>query len=155
MSDEIIKNLDKLVYQMTKPFCYSCYQEVKATHCPRCQSDDLMRLLPGYGCEYGTHTFYEAVLIEIGADCHEYKEDEDAFMQSLDEIYGDTVKVGFLNVSTGWTIKTLDPIAFELAMSEETNNLLDDGQLVEIGGNNYWAEKVATLIEENLEPEGA
>ena len=114
-----------------------------------------MRLLPGHGCEYGTRSFYEPILSEIGADEHEHQEDEDDFTESLNEIYGDTVKVGFLNVTTGWAIKMLDPLAFELAMSEETNSLLDDGQLVEIDGKNYWAEKVAALIEENLEAEGA
>ena len=153
MSQEIMSKLDQLVFQKTKPFCYGCYQEVKGTHCPMCGSDDLMRLLPGYGCEYGTHTFYKAVLSEIDAEECEYETDEDAFMESLNEIYGDTVKVGFLNVTTAWAIKTLDPLAFELAMDEELNSLIDDSQLVEIEGSHYWAEKLEKLLEEHLEKE--
>lgn len=151
MEKEIIEKLDKLVYQKTKPFCYDCYHVVPTKYCPKCHSDDFMRLHEGFGCEYGTSPFYSAVLSEIGAEDCQYKEDEDSFMDSLDDIYGETVQVGFLNVSTAWAIKQLDPIAFELAMREETDHLLDVGQIVEIDGSYYYTDRVLELIEENLE----
>jgi len=50
---EIQNNLEKIAYSKTIPFCYMCYIEAPTGRCTKCHSDDLMRLLPDYGCEYG------------------------------------------------------------------------------------------------------
>lgn len=50
---EIQNNLEKIAYAKTIPFCYMCYIEAPTGRCTKCHSDDLMRLLPEYGCEYG------------------------------------------------------------------------------------------------------
>ena len=50
---EINEKLEKIAYSKTIPFCYCCYKEAPSGTCKSCHSDDLMRLLPEYGCEYG------------------------------------------------------------------------------------------------------
>ena len=53
MNSEIKEQLEKLAYERSKPFCYSCYAEAPTGCCESCGSDDLMRLVPEFGCEYG------------------------------------------------------------------------------------------------------
>ncbi len=53
MKSELQTRLEQLAYKRTNAFCYSCYQTVKASHCPECGSDDLMRELNGVGVEWG------------------------------------------------------------------------------------------------------
>ncbi len=53
MKSEIQKNLEKLAFKRTKPFCYQCYKVAPTGRCTHCMSDDLMRELEGVGVEYG------------------------------------------------------------------------------------------------------
>ncbi len=53
MNEQLMEKLRKLAFKKTIPFCYSCYSEAPTGVCSACGSDDLMRLLPGVGCEYG------------------------------------------------------------------------------------------------------
>ena len=53
MNSEIKEQLEKLAYKRSKPFCHSCYAEAPTGCCADCGSDDLMRLVPEFGCEYG------------------------------------------------------------------------------------------------------
>ena len=62
---EIIYNqLTALAFQESKPFCYACYEAVKISHCPRCGTDDFMRLLENIGCEYGTKSVIQEIFKE-------------------------------------------------------------------------------------------
>jgi hypothetical protein len=54
MNSEIKAQLEKLAFKRSKSFCYSCYEETATGCCQHCGSDDLMRLIPEVGCEYGT-----------------------------------------------------------------------------------------------------
>ena len=49
----IESNLKSIAYKKSIPFCYSCNKEAPSGVCKTCHSDDLMRLIPGVGCEYG------------------------------------------------------------------------------------------------------
>jgi len=53
MNNEIFEQLKELAFKRSIPFCYSCYIEAPTGCCKVCGSDDLMRLVPGVGCEYG------------------------------------------------------------------------------------------------------
>jgi len=53
LSEDEYSALEKIAYQKSKPFCYSCYKEVESKYCADCGSDDSMRLIRGYGAEYG------------------------------------------------------------------------------------------------------
>ena len=54
MNTEIQNKLTQLAFKRSKPFCYNDYIECPDGRCSKCGSDDLMRLVPGVGCEYGT-----------------------------------------------------------------------------------------------------
>lgn len=54
MNSELQTKLESLAFQKSIPFCYGCYTEAPTGRCNSCGSDDLIRLLPGIGCEYGT-----------------------------------------------------------------------------------------------------
>jgi len=49
--------------------------------------------------------------------------DEDAFDELLREVYGDTVMVAWVEFDTADAIKTLDPVSYQIALGEESNNI--------------------------------
>lgn len=53
MKSEMMKKLEQVAFERTKPFCYGCYRQAPTGVCLSCGSDDLMRELPGVGVEYG------------------------------------------------------------------------------------------------------
>lgn len=53
MKTEISNKLNQLALSISMPFCYSDYIECPTGRCPKCGSDDLMRLLTGVGCDWG------------------------------------------------------------------------------------------------------
>ena len=150
MCTENIKNeLQKIAYQKTIPFCYSCYKEAPTGKCKSCHSDDLMRLLPEYGCEYGTEWVVENLLEEN----LETVDITESFEQMIEDCYGETTKVGFLDLLTVEVMKDQDPIAWDIAKSEYMNGLAQDEQVITFdnGSNYYWLHDLETYIEENLE----
>ena len=56
-NDEIKETLEKMAWNKSYAFCYHCYVKAIKTpegiRCPKCFSDDLMRLLPDDGPEWG------------------------------------------------------------------------------------------------------
>ena len=58
----IESNLKSIAYKKSIPFCYSCYKEAPSGVCKNCHSDDLMRLMPQVGCEYGTEWIVEELI---------------------------------------------------------------------------------------------
>jgi hypothetical protein len=150
---DIEQNLESIAYQKTIPFCYSCYKEAPTGICKVCCSDDLMRLLPGSGCEYGTDWVVKE-LLEENLDAADIS---DSFEQMIEDCYGETVKVGFLELSTVEVIKDQDPISWGIAKSEYIDGLVEDEQLVTFdnGSAHYWVHDVENFIEENLEMEEA
>lgn len=150
MCIENIKNeLQKIAYNKTIPFCYSCYREAPEGKCKSCHSDDLMRLLPEYGCEYGTEWVIENLLEEN----LETVDITESFEQMIEDCYGETTKVGFLDLLTVEVMKDQDPIAWDIAKSEYMDGLAQDEQVITFdnGSNYYWLHDLETYIEENLE----
>ena len=96
MDSDILVKLKELAFKRTIPFCYCCYKEAPTGTCNICHSDDLMRLLPGIGCEYGTDWVIKEILRE---DLQEINLRE-AFEASLEGCYPETVQVGWLNLDT-------------------------------------------------------
>ena len=72
-----------------------------------------MRLLPGSGCEYGTDWVVKE-LLEENLDSADIS---DSFEQMIEDCYGETVKVGFLELSTVEVMKDQDPISWDIAKS--------------------------------------
>ena len=131
---EIKSKLIEIAFERTIPFCYGCYIDCPEGRCKKCGTDDLMRHLPGVGVEYGTDWVIESIVNEE----IEAIDTEEIFEQMIDEHYGDEVTIGFIKTSPSIAIKTLDPIAWDIAKSEHIDFLIEDEQIVEIGGNYYW-----------------
>ncbi|MCP4914894.1 MAG: hypothetical protein GY909_17380 [Oligoflexia bacterium] len=146
---EINKKLEKIAFNKTIPFCYSCYNEAPTGTCKTCHSDDLMRLLPEYGCEYGTDWVIENILEEN----LETVDITESFEQMIEDCYGETTKVGFLELLTVEVMKDQDPIAWDIAKSEYMDGLEQDNQVITFdnGSNYYWIHDLESFIEDNLE----
>jgi len=146
---EINKKLEKIAFNKTIPFCYSCYKEAPTGACKTCHSDDLMRLLPEYGCEYGTDWVIKNILEEN----LETVDITESFEQMIEDCYGETTKVRFLEVLTVDVMKEQDPIAWDIAKSEYMDGLEQDDQVITFdnGSNYYWLKDLEIFIEDNLE----
>lgn len=145
--NEIKSKLEAIAYTKSKPFCYYCYQEAPSGKCKSCQSDDLMRLLPAIGCEYGIDWIVEH-LIEQNLDS---VDTDEIFEQMIDDCYGETVKVGFMELATVDVMKNQDPVYWNIAKNEYIDGLVDDEQLLTFDNWNtyYWIHDVEEYISEN------
>lgn len=83
MKSELQQQLRNLALKRTIPICYSCYQQAPNGVCESCHSDDLMRLLPGHGCEYGLDWAIAAILREELTPV----DTEEAFEESVRSCY--------------------------------------------------------------------
>ncbi len=135
LSFETQERLKRLAYQRTIPFCYSCYQEAPSGRCAGCMSDDLMRLLPGDGCEYGVDWVIKSLVREnltaINMD--------ERFEDSVRECYPETTQVGWMELDTVQIMKELDPIGWDVAQSDWVSAEEVDGQITTFdNGSTYY-----------------
>jgi hypothetical protein len=115
--------------------------------CNTCGSDDLMRLLAGDGCEYGTDWVVKSLLREE----LESVDIDAAFENSVREIYPETVKVAWLSFDTVTVIRELDRVSWDCACSEWENTEADEGNIISFdNGIHYY---LRTDIEEYIEKE--
>ena len=153
-STDLLKKLNKIANFKTIPFCYMCYKEAPKGICKSCHSDDLMRLLPDFGCEYGTDWVISELIDENLTPVNE----SELFEQMIDDCYGEEVQVGFLKLSTSQVMKDQDPIAWDIAQGEYIDGLVQDEELISFdnGSNYFWKCDVENYIEEiELEMEEA
>ena len=80
--------------------------------CPRSRTDDLMRHLPGVGVEYGYSWVIEHLLQQEVNNISK-EQQENLFMDFIDDCYNEETRVAFLAVSTAWAVKQLDPCGFQ------------------------------------------
>lgn len=143
MNSELQQQLRNLALKRTIPFCYSCYQQAATGVCKSCHSDDLMRLLPGHGCEYGLDWVIAAILREELTPV----DTEEAFEESVRSCYPEEVQVGWMSFDTVAVMKEMDPISWDLAMSEWLDHEVENGDLVLIDGCHYMLCDVKALLE--------
>lgn len=153
LSQEIKDSLKQIAFNQTKPFCYHCYEEAPSGICRKCCSDDLMRLLPGVGVEYGT----DWVIKHLISESLDSVDTGESFEESIRSCYEETVKIGWIEYDVVNAIKELDPVSFEMAESEWIDNEVSDGNLVTFdnGGNYYWLHDIENFVNEVLEREEA
>ena len=135
MNSEIKTQLEKLAFKRSKPFCYSCYEEAPTGCCQYCGSDDLMRLMPEVGCEYGTDWIIEQILKTelIVANL------EESFEQSIRDCYSETTKVAWCEFDTITLLKEQDPISWSCALSEYESNEESEGNIISFdSGLSYY-----------------
>ncbi|MFZ3228900.1 MAG: hypothetical protein WA160_01755 [Pseudobdellovibrio sp.] len=146
MNSEIKSQLEQLAFKRSKPFCYSCYEEAPTGRCECCRSDDLMRLVPEFGCEYGTDWVIKYILeTELTA-----VDLEEAFEQSVRDCYPETTKVAWCELDTVTILKEQDPISWGCALSEYKSNEESEGNIVSLdnGANYYHLHEIESLLQE-------
>ena len=151
--NEINTKLESIAYNKSLPFCYSCYKVARTGTCKSCHSDDLMRLLPDSGCEYGV----DWIVKELIEENLEFVDSDEIFEQMIEECYEETTQVGFMKLSTVQVMKDQDPICWDIAKGEYIDGLVEDEQLVTFdnGSSYYWIHDIESYIDENLELEVA
>jgi hypothetical protein len=151
MNTEILKQLNSIAINKSIPFCYSCYHEAPSGVCNHCGSDDLMRLLPGHGCEYGTEFIIEALLddevpsIDLEAEFEEF----------MRECYPEATQVAWMTLDTVSICKEMDPVSWDLAQSEWIDQQNSDGDIFTLNnGSTYFrVTDIETFIEKNSAPQ--
>lgn len=154
---ELYQALEGIAHTRTIPFCYLCYEEAPLGRCNRCYSDDLMRLLQGVGVEYGYEWVIEHLVSQEVQDIPEDQQEE-IFMDFIDECYGDEISIGFLKVNTSWAVKQLDEVTFDLALKEyfaDVPYIEVDGKLYSITDIEQWADEQEDELQGEEEREEA
>lgn len=142
MNSELKQQLRNLALKRTIPFCYACYQQAPSGVCKSCHSDDLMRLLPRHGCEYGLDWAIAAILREELTPV----DTEEAFEESVRSCYPEEVQVGWMSFDAVTVMKEMDPISWDLAMSEWLDQEVEEENIISIGGNYYNLSDVMALV---------
>ena len=146
--ETIYNQLTALAFQESIPFCYSCYIKAPTGRCDNCGSDDLMRLIEDSGCEYGTDWVIEELLKKhLEPICQ-----EEVFKQMVEDCYPIETKVGWLELDTIDTIKTMCPYDWELAKDEYIYSLQEDEEILSFdnGETYFWTSEIEQLIEDKL-----
>ncbi len=141
LSEELYEKLEVHAYEVTTPFCYSCYKDAPKGVCSSCHSDDLMRHLPGVGVEYGIEWVMKSIIEE-----HFTPLGKEAKESLLEGVYPEETNIGWLKYDTLIAIKILDPISFEIAIDEQLSCLKEDQQLFEIG-DYYWTHDLESFLD--------
>lgn len=130
----------------SRPFCYTCYQTAPSGRCAACGSDDLMREVPsvgvGYGLDWVAEHLVDDKLAAVDVD--------EAFEESVAEIYPETVKIGWIEYDVASAIKELDPVSWNLAKSEWIDSEASDDLLMTFdnGSTYYRVADVEQMVED-------
>ena len=140
MNHEIHEQLKQLALKRSTPFCYQCYKEAPTARCATCGSDDLMRLLPGVGCEYGTDWIIRHILeSEL-----EPVNLEEAFEESVRQCYPEETKVGWMTFDTVTLMKDQDPVGWNCALIEYESQEESSGNIFSIdNGATHYCSHIA------------
>lgn len=145
MSD-IQSRLRALAFAKTKPFCYHCYTEAPTGRCARCHSDDLMRLLPGVGPEWGIDWVIRELIDSADLTPVDV---EERLAETVRDVYGETVKVGWLTLDTVDVLKEHES-DWRMAVNEEECCLLNNDEAVTFdnGSTLYWTHDVESWLDD-------
>jgi len=145
MNDEIQQQLQQLALKRSIPFCYGCYSEAPTGRCTSCGSDDLMRLLSGVGCEYGTDWITRHIL-ETELEAANL---EEMFEESVRQCYPEETKVGWMTFDTVTLMKEQDPIGWRCALADYESQEESEGNIVSVdGGATYYStQELSALLD--------
>ncbi|HLE12955.1 MAG: hypothetical protein A2504_13010 [Bdellovibrionales bacterium RIFOXYD12_FULL_39_22] len=146
MKIEIQDKLNKLALKKSIPFCYGCYQDAPTGRCNICGSDDLMNRLPGVGCEYGQEWIISHILeTELSP-----VDIEEAFEESIRQIYPEETKVGWMTFDTVTLMKSQDPVSWNIAKSEWESQEEEDGTIISFdnGATYYWYSDLEKFVDD-------
>ena len=144
--DHISSALRRLAENQSQPFCYTCYVPAPSGKCDRCMSDDLMRLVPEIGVEFGldwvVNHLVSTRVTPVNVD--------ESFDESIASAFPESVKIGWLDVDVASAIKQLDPVSWSLAQSAWLDDQVSEGQLITLddGSNYYHVSDIELLVAE-------
>ena len=144
---DLTERLERIAQRKTIPFCISCHVSAVSGRCTRCGSDDLGNLLPGVGLDWGRDWAIRHLIAE-----NVRKVDvEDLFTDWVDEAYGGTVKVGWLELDVARTAKEMDPISWRMALSDWLDDETSSGTLITLddGETYFMVHDVEAFVDEN------
>ncbi|OYZ24296.1 MAG: hypothetical protein B7Y39_01185 [Bdellovibrio sp. 28-41-41] len=147
MNNEIFEQLKELAFKRSIPFCYSCYKEAPTGLCKVCGSDDLMRLVPGVGCEYGTDWVIKHILeTELTA-----VDLEEEFEESIRQCYPEETQVGWMTFDTLKLMKENDPVGWHCALADYESQEESEGNIISLDGGStfYKVHCIETLLFSN------
>ncbi|HPI41896.1 MAG TPA: hypothetical protein PLJ21_13895 [Pseudobdellovibrionaceae bacterium] len=147
MNNEIFEQLKEPAFKRSIPFCYSCYEEAPTGCCKDCGSDDLMRLVPGVGCEWGADWVIKHILkTELTA-----VDLEEEFEESIRQCYPEETQVGWMTFDTVKLMKENDPVGWRCALADYESEELCEGNIMTFdNGSNYFrTQSVEDLINGN------
>lgn len=145
MKSEIQNKLNELALKRSTPFCYSCYKAAPSGCCKTCGSDDLMRLVDGVGCEYGTDWIIKHILQEELTAI----DTDEVFEESICQCYPEETTVGWMKFNTCELMKSQDPISWRIARDEYIDSLEQDEEIISFDGgeNYYWMHGLENFLE--------
>lgn len=149
MNSQIQKQLEQIAFNRSEPFCYGCYQEAPEGRCHCCGSDDLMRLVVGVGCEYGTDWIIQHILeTELTA-----VDLEAQFEESVRQCYAEETKVGWMTFDTVTLMKEQDPVSWQCGLFEYIHQEESEGNIfsVDNGVNYFLSHDLENFVQMNLE----
>ena len=143
-SQTLSEKLQKLAYERTKPFCYSCYQDAPSGKCQICASDDLMMHLAGVGVEYG----FEWVIQHMVREELNPVNLEEAFEESIRECYDESIQVGWMTLDCVDIMKTMDPISWRCAQLEWEDHEANEERMMSFdnGSTYYYTHDIERLV---------
>lgn len=144
-SKNLSEKLQALAYKITKPFCYSCYQDAPSGKCKLCGSDDLMlRHLAGAGVEYGIGWVIQYIVSEELTPVNL----AEAFEESVRECYDETIQVGWMTLDCVGTMKTMDPISWRCAQLEWEDHEANEEHIMSFdnGSTYYYTHDLERLV---------
>ena len=147
--ETIYNQLTALAFQESIPFCYQCYIKAPTGKCDNCESDDLMRVMDGVGCEWGTEWVIEEILKEHLEPINE----KEAFEDMIEGCYPMETKVGWLELNTVDILKTMDEISWDIAQDEYISSLEEDEEVISFdnGSTYFWTNEIEELLENKLQ----
>ena len=143
MKNEIQEKLESIALKRTIPYCSSDHIKCPTGRCPKCFSDDLMKLHPGHGLDWGLESaireIVEEELTAINAD--------EVFEELIREVYPETTVIGYLTYDTASALRELDPVAWDMARSEHFDSLESDEQVMSFDGGctYYWVSDLESI----------
>ena len=101
------------------------------------------------GCEWGTEWVIEELL---NKHLEPFKQTE-SFESMIEDCYPQTIKIGWLELDTMQTLKTMDEIAWEIAKNDYISSLEEDEEIMSFdNGSTYFATSdIEQLLEDKLD----
>ena len=149
MNSELKQKLQQVAIKHCRRFCLSCYVPAVNGRCPECHSDDLAYERESSGVNWSVDFVIEELLQEnlTSVDL------DSMFEESMRDCYSDSISIGFLkNIDVCDAIRSIDPVAWDIARSEFESFEESDERIVSFdgGGTYYSTYEVEEYVENNL-----